>query len=622
MGIIQALYSANSGLTVTQNGLELISRNIANADTPGYTRKSQNVVNEVLGFTSGGVRELDPTRHVDDFLQRQLRDSKSLYSATDIRAQFMNRVDTLFGIPGEENSIDTLLNGFGQSLQALVATPEDGILREEVVSDARFLANQFVSLSEGIQEMRQLAEDSIADSVAEINDILVQLDRVNQTLDAAGGRAPVDLLDERDKFLDRLGQFLEISFTIKDTGRVAVFTKGGNALVEGNARTLDFDQKGAVNAYSLYNTDSSQRGVGTIFVRNSTGFAIDLIANGAIKTGHIGSLIELRDETLVGIQAQLDELAHGLAQVFSNKSVTSTAATVGAQTGYDIDLSDLLSGNVVTLNYTDTAGPTSYEVSLVRVDDATVLPLANTDTANPNDVVIGIDFSGGIAAAVAAIDAALGANLTASNPAGNVLRILDDGAAGLTDVDGLSAVVTATAMQDDGLQLPIFTDGQTIGLPYSNSLDSLGQKLGFASRIRVNHELLANNELLVKYASTGIPIGDPDRPEELYSRFIDTLVTFHPESGIGQTATPTITNVLNFSQTIISKVTAEAEFTRRENSSQEIVTNSLQDRYDQIVGVDIDQEISQLIALQNAYAANARVVQAIQEMMQLLIQAV
>ncbi len=623
MGLTQALNSANSGLTATQNGLELISRNIANADTPGYTKKSQNLRNEVLGFSSGGVRELDPTRVIDTFLQKQLRNANSLHSATEITEQFLNRVDALIGIPGETNALDSLLNDFSQKLQTLMTAPEDGVRRDEVISSAQVLANQFFSISNGIQDLRQLAEDSIAESVAEINDSLEQLDQINQTLDAAGGRAPVDVLDERDKFLDRVAQFLEIQVSFADSGRVSVFTKGGNALLEGNARTLDFDQKGAVNASALYNTDPDERGVGTIFVRNSTGYAIDLIANGAIKSGHIGALIELRDVTLTSVQDQLDEIAHGLATAFSNKDITSTAATVGAQTGFDIDLTGILAGNAITLNYTDNTGPTEEEITFIRVDDASVLPLADTVTANPNDTVIGIDFSGGFAAAIAAIDTALGANLTASNPSGNVLRIIDDGGGGLTDVDGLSAVITATSAQDDGLQIPIFTDAQSIGLAYSNSLDGPGQKLGFASRLAVNYELLADNELLVRYSTSPVTaIGSPDRPQELYSRLNDTTITFHPSSGIGKTDSPAIMSVVGFTQKVISRVTAEADYARRTNASQTLITVSLQDRYDATVGVDVDSEISQLIALQNAFSANARVVQAIQEMMQLLIQTV
>ena len=620
MGIIQALQSAQSGMTASQSGLELVAKNIANAETDGYTKKSQVLVNEVLGEVGGGVRELDPTRQVDEFLQKELRNATSIFSATEITQQFLDRLDALLGTPGETNALDTILNEFSQSLQTLISAPEDAIRRDEVIADAEILAGQLSTLSNGVQDLRQLAEDSLADSVGEINNALEQLDRINQLFDGAGGRTPANLLDERDKFINRVAQFLEINVTEAGNGRVSIFTKNGTSLLENTASTLDFDQKGIVNAYALYNTDSSLRGVGTIFVRNSAGFTIDLIQNGAIQSGHVGALITLRDETLVQAQAQLDELAHSLATVFSNKSVTSTAAASGAQTGFDIDLTGILAGNEINLTYTDTTGPTEHQVTIIRVDDSTKLPLANTVTANPNDTVIGIDFSGGFSAAATAINTALGANLTASNPSGNVLRILDDGAGGLTNVDALSATITATASQDDGLQIPLFTDAQNGGSTYSGSLDALGQKLGYSSRIIVNPDIVNNDELLIRHTTSPLtPIGAPDRPQELYNRLADTTFTFHPDSGIGKSANPVTLTVTDFAQRIIIDMTAAADFARSSHASQEIVTTSLQDRFDESVDVDVDLELTNLITLQNAFAANARVIQTVQTMMQLLL---
>ncbi len=621
MGIIQALYSANSGLTATQSGLELVARNIANAETPGYTRKTQELVSENLGGIGGGVRELDPNREVDEYLQSQVRESTALLAATEVKQQFLDRVDAFMGIPGEVNALDTLINNFSSSLQSLVTAPEDSIRREEVIGDATVLAAQLTSVSNNIQDLRQLAEDSINEAVDEINDSLEQLNKVNQLFDAAGDRRDVTLLDERDKFLDRLGQFLEISIQEEQSGRVSIFTKNGTTLLAGSPTTLDFDQKGEVNAYALYSSDPTERSVGTIFVRNSAGFSIDLIATGSIQSGYVGALIELRDETLVEVQNQLDELAHHLALTFSNKAITSTTATSGTQTGLDVDLTGILAGNEITLTYTDTTGPTQNTVTIIRVDDATKLPLSNDVTANPNDTVIGVDFSGGIAAAAATINTALGANLTVSNPSGNILRILDDGVAGLTDVDALSATISATAVQDDGLQLPIFTDGQSLDLAYSGSLDNLGQKLGFSSRISVNSAIRNNDELLIRYASSPeTAIGDPDRPQEIYNRLANTIFTVHPASGIGQTNNPTSMTLTNFTQKVITTVTSKAEFARQENASQEVITTSLQERFDESVSVDIDQELTNLITLQNAFAANARVIQTVQSMMQLLLE--
>ena len=621
MGIIQAMYTANSGMATAQSGLELVSLNIANADTPGYSKKYQEVTNLVLGTTGGGVLELEPSREVDSFLQREVRQSTSLLAASEVKEQFLNRVDTFLGIPGEANALDTLLNNFSTSLQTLITAPEDGIRRQEVVGDAVALADQLITLSDNVQDLRQLAEDTLESSVEEINDILEQLDRINQLLDGNADRKPADLLDERDKFIDRLAQYLEITVTEENTGRVSIFTVNGTSLLAGGPTALEFDTRGQVNAYALYDSDPTLRSVGTIFVRNSSGFQIDLISSGSVSSGSLGALIELRDTTLVEVQTQLDELAHTLALSFSNKSVTSTAATSGAQSGYEIDLTGILAGNEITLTYTDTTGPTENNITLIRVDDSSVLPLSNDVTANPNDTVIGIDFSSGIATAIASIDTALGANLTASNPSGNILRILDDGAAGLTDVDALSATVTVSASQDDGLQIPIFTDGQSLGLAYSASLDSLGQKLGFASRITVNPDIINNDEILVRYStSPSTPLGDPDRPQEIYDRLMDTVFTIHPSTGIGQTSNPSSMTVTNFAQRIITTITAKSEFARRENASQNIVTTSLQDRFKESISVDIDQELTELINLQNAFAANARVIQTVQSMMQLLLE--
>ena len=621
MGIIQAMYTANSGMATAQSGLELVALNIANADTEGFTKKSQQVTNLVLGTNGGGVLELEPTREVDEFLQKELRLSRTQLAATETKQQFLDRVDTFLGIPGEANALDTLYNNFSGSLQTLITAPEDAIRRQEVIADASALADQLITLSGNIQDLRQLAEDTLEDSVQEINDLLGQLDRINQLLDGQGDRRPADLLDERDKFIDRLSQYFEITVSEENSGRVSIFTSNGTSLLAGGPTSLEFDTKGQVNAYALYDTDSANRTVGTIFVRNSSGFQIDLIASGSINSGSLGALVELRDTTLVEAQSQLDELAHTLALTFSNKSVTSTAVTSGAAAGYEIDLTGILAGNEISLTYTDTTGPTQNEVTIIRVDDASKLPLSNDVTANPNDTVIGIDFSGGIASAISAIDTALGGNLTASNPSGNILRILDDGAAGLTDVDALSATITATASQGDGLQIPIFTDGQSLGLAYSASLDNLGQKLGFASRIAVNHEILNNDEFLVRYSgSSTTPLGDPDRPQEIYDRLTDTVFTIHPGTGLGQTSNPSSMTIQNFTQRIITTITAKSDFARRENASQTVITTSLQDRFDESVSVNVDLELTELINLQNAFAANARVVQTVQSMMQLLLE--
>ncbi len=621
MGLTQVLNAANSGLTVTQAGLDIVARNIANVETEGYTKKTLSQQNLHQGDQGLGVHITDIIRDVDAFLQRQLRTETTKQAALDIKSEILARVDQLFGVPGSGTSIDGLFNNFTESLQGLTTSPESFTTRSAVVGDAEVLVQQLHTLSGEIQSLRQLAEDSIADAVSETNDALQQLVTINEQLSHAGGSPPADLLDQRDKFVNRVAEFLEINTQIDSFGRVTIFTGSGNALLDGQPTNLTFDQRGNIGPQSLYDTDDLNRGVGTIQIVAGNGFQIDLIRNGSLNGGKIGGLIELRDSLLVEAQAQLDEFAHGLSLALSNKSIQGTAATSGTQSGFDIDTTDLLPGNTIHLTYTETATSTQRFVTIVRVDDATQLPLSNDFTPDPNDTVIGVSFAGGIGAVATAIDTALGPTLAVNNPSGNLLRFLDDGPPNTTDIDSVTATITSTSTQDDGLQIPLFIDLASTVLPYSNSIDGGSQKLGFSARIAINPSVASNNELLVRHTSSPeTPIGSTERPNEILNRLTVNNFVFSPASGIGQTASPYSSSVKAFAQRLVSFQTGQAARVSREQASQSVMTTALEDRFLQATGVNIDTEISDLITLQNSFAANARVVQVTSELMDLLFQ--
>jgi len=126
----------------------------------------------------------------------------------------------------------------------------------------------------------------------------------------------------------------------------------------------------------------------------------------------------------------------------------------------------------------------------VRVDDPSALPLSNTATATPNDTVFGIDFSGGMGSVIAQINAAFaGTGMTASNPAGTTLEVLDDGAANTVDVNSVSTTSTVTGTAGGTAELPLFTDGSTL---YTGAITARGsQSVGLAGRLGVNPAVAA-----------------------------------------------------------------------------------------------------------------------------------
>ena len=304
---------------------------------------------------------------------------------------------------------------------------------------------------------------------------------------------------------------MDIRVIERDGGAVNIFTGGGNLLLDETPVEITFDARSAIDASSVYNTNPALRGVGTISLV-SGGTTVDLIAAGAFQSGLIGGYLDLRDTILTQTQAQLDEIAAGLALALSETTVSSTPVTAGAATGFEIDTSNVLPGNQIHLNYTLTPPGTPTSVTIVAVNDPSVLPLANSATADPNDTVIGIDFSQPMAGIVADLTAALPGAVVVSNPAGNTLRFLDDGAGATSDINSLSATITPSALADSGTGLPLFVDGLA-QITYSGSLDGIGQKTGFAGRIRVNDLVIADDTSLVVYqTSPATLLGDPTRP--------------------------------------------------------------------------------------------------------------
>jgi flagellar hook-associated protein 1 len=226
-----------------------------------------------------------------------------------------------------------------------------------------------------------------------------------------------------------------------------------------------------------------------------------------------------------------------------------------------------------------------------------------------------VDFSGASGSVAAQIQTALGGAFNVSG-SGTSIQILDDGAAGTVDVTGLSARTSVTGLQD-GLELPFFVDAGAGGI-YTGSLDGVAQKTGIAGRLRVNPALLANPSALVSYGP-GVGTSDPARPTWLRDALESVGVRFDPATGIGGAASPYTGSIAGFAREMISGQAQKAEFAERVLEGQQIVVTSLQDRFAETSGVNVDEEMSKLLQLQTAYSANARVVTAVKEMIDALL---
>jgi flagellar hook-associated protein 1 FlgK len=278
----------------------------------------------------------------------------------------------------------------------------------------------------------------------------------------------------------------------------------------------------------------------------------------------------------------------------------------------------MLAGNTIHLTYTDQPGGVQHNVTLMRVDDPKALPLPASATPSANDRVVGIDFSGGMSSIVAQINSALGpSGLKFSNTSGTTLRMLDDGAGGKVDANALSTTTTTTSLASGAGALPFFQDGSN---PYSGAITALGnQTLGFAGRISVNAALLADPSKLVSYQA-GTAAGDATRPNFILNQLTGGVLDFSPQAGIGTAAAPFSGSLQSYMRQMISQQGEQAATADSLNQGQQIVVNTLQQRFADQSNVNIDEEMANLLKLQTAYGANARVLSTVRDMINQLLQ--
>jgi len=618
MSLSQALSISLSGLRATQAGLSLVAGNVANAQTPGYVRKTLGQETSVAGGIGGGVRIAAINRVIDEFLQRQLRVESSGGSYTELRANFYQRLQQVYGQPGSDSAFETVFNNFTNAVQSLTTSPESGAARSIVLTSGQVLAQYLNGMTADIQALRGDAEKGIADAVENANSAMQAIATINAQIAHAppGDAATAMLKDQRDLYVDQLASLMDIRVVTGDRGEYNVFTNSGVQLVGSQAAQLSFEPQGTVTPATLWSADPSQSNVGTLKLVAGNGSTIDLIASKTIRSGQIAAYIEMRDEILVEAQNQLDAMAAAMAQALSSETTTGTATSVGLQAGYEIDTAGLLSGNAIHLTYTDNQTNQQRRITIMRVDDPGALPLDNTATLDPNDEVIGIDFSGGLAAVASELNARFNGAVLFDNPGGTTLRVLDDGPAGRSDIGALSMTRTVTGLAEGGNALAFFTDATS---PYSGYFTSTGsQSMGFAGRISVNAALLGDPSKLVKF-NTGTASGDPQRPEFIYQQLTGTPFNFAPNSGMGTAASPYTADLTTFMRQVLSLQGEAAANADSLSQGQGVVVNALKQRLADESGVNVDQEMAYLISLQTAYGANARVMAVVRDLIDTLL---
>lgn len=625
MGLSQALSTAMSGLRATQASLALVSSNVANAETPGYTKKTVNQVAGTTGEFGSSVLIDGVNRQLDQYVQTQLRTENSGASYADIRSTYLANLQNVYGNPDSSGTIEGAFNALQTAIQGLSTSPDSQSARIGAVNAAQAMAQQLNSTTAGIQNLRANAETGINDSVVTANNAMAQIAAINVKLQNNGqtDAATASLLDQRDQYIDQLSQLMDVRTVTNNLNQVTVFTNSGVQLVGTEASKLSFNAQGTMTPNTLYNSDPTKSNVGTITINFPHGGSYDMVSTNSVRSGKIAAYLELRDKTLVQAQAQVDQFAASMSSALSDKTTNGTAApaSVAPAAGFDLDLAGLQSGNIIHVTYKDNTTGATHNLSIVRVDDPSVLPLGNNATIDPNDEVLGVNFSAGMGSVISQLNGALGtsASLQFSNPSGSTLRVLDDGAPNRSDVVAASVTTTISSLTSGNVQLPLFTDN---GALYTGAITANGsQQTGLAARISINTALLGDPSRSIIFSTNPLTAaGDTSRSDFILTQLSTGTYRYSPQTGIGTTGAPFTGTLTNFAKQFISQQGESANAAKQLADGQDVVLNTLQKKMSSSSGVNIDDEMAHLLALQNAYSANARVMSSIKQMYDTLIQ--
>jgi flagellar hook-associated protein 1 len=300
VGLSDILNTARDAMTAQSFALSVTGQNVANVNTPGYVRRTAEIVTRDMGGGNFGSTTVAGLRRTaDEFVDQRHLALTGLSSEAAERDQLLSQTEALFN-DFQGTGLGGSLNALFSSFSSLAASPTDLNTRATVLDNAEAFTGQVHATSQGLQNLRTDLFSEARDLVGQINskvDTVAQLSgRINAA--KAAGEEPADLEDIRDAALGDLAQMVEIR-TFTDGNGQLVVQGPGTTLVQGsNARHLGMDI-GADGAVRILSQNKSGTGGSDV-----TSF---------LSAGKLSGVLQVRDGDLVDMLSNLDDLAFNVA---------------------------------------------------------------------------------------------------------------------------------------------------------------------------------------------------------------------------------------------------------------------------------------------------------------------
>jgi flagellar hook-associated protein 1 FlgK len=579
MLLSSALHASFNGLRTSESQINVLSSNVTNADKAGYTRKEASInyvhTNDQVYAYGSTIETID----YDYFLLENLIDDTITASENAVLSEYLSRYVNDLGTVGGSNSLSAYLDDLATSISRLSTTPEDASLKANVVTNAERLTNELRNLSAGIQDYRLQVEQDIATTVTEINTSLARIDNINNIVRDANSAdsSSANIEDDRRIELEKLAGLIDIDYFINASNEIQIYTSG-RPLLDSAPRDLNFTPATNLDSNVIYPTGLNPIALDGTDITTTLG------------GGKLGGLVQLRDSMFTNEQAKLDEFATVLIDQMN--TVLNQGASSPARTNIIGEVTNLAAADVFS-------GTGTVRIAVVDNDGLMV---------NGGD--FNIASYGTVGAMITDINALLGPDVTLSltAPDGQLQMVANNANQGIA-INAINTTVTPDAMNfSDYFGL----NGMFVG---TGSDD-----IRISSYLNENPEFLPVGSLALGVVGVGdiaVSGGDATTINAL-SAVLDTQYSFNA-AGNFATQTESINNY-------IDKMIADAAFFAQSTRENANISTSLMEQtkstLQNISGVNIDEEMANLVDLQAKYEASATMIATIQDLFDTLLGAV
>lgn len=319
MSIASAFNSAASGLRANSRLVDTVAKNVSNALTPGYARRTTEVTSTFFGGQGGGVGVVGTTRAESPHVTAERRASDATLGAASTLSDAYARIMDLIGTSADEaTSLMGLVDDLEAGLIALAASPESATSQTTALNSAKTIAQQLNAITTENNEIRTGVEDRIAAQVDTVNTSLHKIDALNEKIAAQRtlGNDTTSLEDERARLIDGISSIVPVSTVKRDNGMIGIYSANGGVLLNAEVYELSFDPNngGVMAGMTLgapLNSLMQDQGM------SSGPVAVDAgIGSGRFDGGSLGALFELRDSIIPDYQGEVDAFATDLIERF------------------------------------------------------------------------------------------------------------------------------------------------------------------------------------------------------------------------------------------------------------------------------------------------------------------